>query len=48
VLHDCLSDVSGLFALLYYLPRIDEIINVRVVHGARDIASIAKEGGFAI
>jgi plasmid stabilization system protein ParE len=26
----------------------DEIIIVRVLHGSRDIASIADEGGFAI
>jgi plasmid stabilization system protein ParE len=33
---------------IYYLPRPDEIIVVRVLHGSRDIASIADEGGFAI
>jgi plasmid stabilization system protein ParE len=33
---------------IYYLPRPDEIIIVRVLHGSRDIASIADEGGFAI
>jgi toxin ParE1/3/4 len=32
---------------IYYLPRIDEIIIVRVLHGSGDIASIAEEGGFA-
>ena len=32
----------------YYLPGSDEIIIVRVLHGSRDIASIADEGGFAI
>jgi toxin ParE1/3/4 len=30
-----------------YLPRPDEIIIVRVLHGSRDIAAIADEGGFA-
>jgi plasmid stabilization system protein ParE len=33
---------------IYYLPRPDEIVIVRVLHGSRDIASIANEGGFAI
>jgi toxin ParE1/3/4 len=33
---------------IYYLPRPDEIIIVRVLHGSRDIATIADEGGFAI
>jgi toxin ParE1/3/4 len=33
---------------IYYLPRPDEIIVVRVLRGSRDIASIADEGGFAI
>jgi toxin ParE1/3/4 len=33
---------------IYYLPRPDEIVIVRVLHGSRDIASIAEEGGFAI
>jgi toxin ParE1/3/4 len=33
---------------VYYLPRPDEIIIVRVLHGSRDIAAIADEGGFAI
>ena len=32
---------------IYYLPLDDEIIIVRVLHGSRDIASIADEGGFA-
>lgn len=30
----------------YYLPRIDEVVIVRVLHGSRDLASIAFEGGF--
>jgi toxin ParE1/3/4 len=33
---------------IYYLPRPDEIIIVRVLHGSRDIDSIVDEGGFAI
>jgi plasmid stabilization system protein ParE len=33
---------------IYYLTRPDEIIIVRVLHGSRDIATIADEGGFAI
>ena len=33
---------------IYYLPRPDEIIIIRVLHGSRDIATIADEGGFAI
>jgi toxin ParE1/3/4 len=31
---------------IYYLPRTDEIVIVRVLHGSRDIVSIAGEGGF--
>jgi plasmid stabilization system protein ParE len=30
---------------IYYLPLDDEIVIVRVLHGSRDIASIADEGG---
>ena len=33
--------------ILYYLPSAEEIIVVRVLHGARDMRSIAEEGGFA-
>ena len=33
---------------IYYLPGAEEIIVVRVLHGARDIAAIAEEGGFVI
>jgi plasmid stabilization system protein ParE len=33
---------------VYYLPRPGEIVIVRVLHGSRDISSIAGEGGFAI
>ena len=32
---------------IYYLPRPEELIIVRVVHGARDIADIAERDGFA-
>jgi toxin ParE1/3/4 len=32
---------------IYYLPLDDEIVIVRVLHGSRDIASIADEGGFS-
>lgn len=33
---------------IYYLPRRNEIVIVRILHGARGIESIAEEGGFAI
>jgi hypothetical protein len=33
---------------VYYVPRADEIIIVRVLHASRDIVSVADEGGFAI
>jgi hypothetical protein len=33
---------------IYYLPRPDEIIIVRVLHGSRDIAFITDEGGFDV
>jgi toxin ParE1/3/4 len=33
---------------VYYLPRNDDITVVRVLHGSRDIASIADKDGFAI
>jgi toxin ParE1/3/4 len=32
---------------IYYLPGEEEIVIVRVLHGARDIAAIAEEGGFS-
>lgn len=35
----------GAYAI-YYQPRPDEIIIIRVLHGARDIAAIAEHGGF--
>lgn len=31
---------------IYYLPANDELVIVRVLHGARDSAAIAEEGGF--
>jgi plasmid stabilization system protein ParE len=33
---------------VYYLPRPAEIVIVRVLHGSRDISSLAEGGGFAI
>jgi toxin ParE1/3/4 len=33
---------------VYYLPYPGEIVVVRVLHGSRDVSSIAGEGGFAI
>ena len=33
---------------VYYLPRPGEIVVVRVLHGSRDVASIAEAGGFDI
>jgi plasmid stabilization system protein ParE len=33
---------------IYYLPRSGEIVIVRVLHGSRDIPSVAEAGGFAI
>jgi len=32
---------------IYYLCREPELIIVRVLHGARDIAAIAEQGGFS-
>jgi len=31
---------------IYYQPRPDEVVIIRVLHGARDIAAIAERGGF--
>lgn len=31
---------------IYYLPRLTEIVIVRVLHGSRDVASVADDGGF--
>jgi toxin ParE1/3/4 len=36
---------SGNYAL-YYLPTETEMIIVRVLHGARDAAALAADGGF--
>lgn len=32
---------------IYYLPRPDALVIVRVIHGARDMAALAERGGFA-
>jgi toxin ParE1/3/4 len=32
---------------IYYLPGVGEIVIVRVLHGSRDVAAIADQGGFA-
>jgi len=34
----------GAYAI-YYKPRLDELVIVRVLHGARDIVTIAERGG---
>jgi len=33
---------------IYYVLRDQEVIIVRVLHGARDIAAIAEQGGFSL
>jgi toxin ParE1/3/4 len=33
---------------IYYLPRPNEIVIVRVLHSARDIEAIAESEGFAL
>jgi len=33
--------------ILYYVPEAIELVIVRVLHGARDSAAIAEQGGFA-
>jgi toxin ParE1/3/4 len=35
----------GAYAL-YYLPTATELVIVRVLHGARDVAALAARGGF--
>jgi toxin ParE1/3/4 len=30
---------------IYYLPQPDALVIVRVIHGARDIAALAEQGG---
>ncbi len=32
---------------IYYMPQPDALVIVRVIHGARDIATMAERGGFA-
>ena len=32
---------------IYYVPLVDAVMIVRVIHGARDIAALAERGGFA-
>jgi toxin ParE1/3/4 len=32
---------------IYYAPRADELVIIRVLHGARDVAALAERGGFA-
>ena len=32
---------------IYYRPLADAVVIIRVLHGARDVAAIAKQGGFA-
>ena len=36
----------GAYAL-YYAPRGDDLVLVRVLHGARDVDAIAERGGFS-
>jgi toxin ParE1/3/4 len=31
---------------IYYTPTKSELVIVRVLHGARDVAALAKRGGF--
>lgn len=33
---------------IYYLPRPGEILVIRILHGSRDIATIADQGGFGL
>ena len=32
---------------IYYLPLLDALVIVRIIHGARDMAALAERGGFA-
>jgi toxin ParE1/3/4 len=32
---------------IYYTPRKSELVIVRVIHSARDVAALAEHGGFA-
>jgi toxin ParE1/3/4 len=36
----------GAYAI-YYRPLPDEIVIIRVLHGARDVAALVEHGGFA-
>jgi toxin ParE1/3/4 len=40
-------NLSGNYAI-YYLNNEREIVVIRVLHGARDAAVLAEQGGFAI
>ena len=31
---------------IYYLPTAEAVVIIRVLHGARDIATLADQGGF--
>ena len=33
---------------IYYTPTIKEIVILRVLHGARDVAALADRGGFNV
>jgi toxin ParE1/3/4 len=33
---------------IYYIPQDEELVIVRVLHGARDVAAIAEEGGLDV
>ncbi len=37
----------GAYAI-YYLPAPTEIVIIRVLHGARDVAAFAERGGFVV
>lgn len=48
--HQLAPDLRAIFKgnyAIYYSPRAGEILIVRVLHGSRDVATIAAEGGFA-
>lgn len=36
----------GAYAI-YYVPRADALVVIRVLHSARDAAALAERGGFA-
>lgn len=33
--------------VIYYRPQPDALVIIRVIHGSRDLAALAKRGGFA-